>query len=515
MTEEDKRTDLQGKFIPSLSGGLNLFDSKNDIKDSELTDMSNMVMVDGQLCVDTGFDEYASGGVVSGARRRMYRFRLKNGTEQKLLFTQTGLYYQLPGAPTTWVAAGDFAGGTFWCTGSAKKPISVVTWQAEDIVIWSNGVDTVFQYLWDAGNSVWAVKVLGGLAGAGDDPTVDTCQALAIWEDRLLLFNTTESSVVRPNYIRWSDEADPEEFDVLNGLVDAGFQALYEDGGAIRHAEALGQYLIIYRDSSIVRASWIGSDETTIDFQTMIPNEGILGYRSVAVASDAHYVVTQRGVFKYTAGVSLEPIGHKIDKLILGPNASVDLSEPDYMYGHFMHVEKTCWFSFPTSASGTLILVYDILRKTWHKREITGLSTSMNSAWIHTTNYYHMMITQAAAVMDYNHSSVTDFVGGADTQIAWYFVTKNLNADRFIRTDFVELDALGTGTVTVTISKDDGKTFTAFGTFSLPEALSTELILYKVDKQIVSKNLIFKVSGTGGSVKFGSFKVAFYDESEF
>ncbi len=512
MAEQD--SDALSKVIPGFTGGLNLFAAKTDIADTELTNMSNVVVEDGKLGVDQGFGTYASGSPVSGSRRLFYRFRLKDGTEQRLCFTRTGLFYQLPGAPTTWVSAWDAAQtGDFSCTGdtSDELPITAVTWMAEDMVIWTNGVDTVFKY-WLTGGK-WTCQALGGLAGAGDDPTVDTCKSLVIWQDRLLLLNTTESSTAKPHLIRWSDEADPEEFDAVSTVVDAGFQFLYEDGGHIQHAVILESFLIIYRDASIVRASWIGSSTKTIDFQTMIPHDGILGARSVVATSDAHYVVMRRGIFKYTGGVSLEPIGPKVDKLLLGPGSSVNLAKPNLMYGHFTFVEKACWFSFPTVAGNTIFLIYDYLRKTWYRRDLSGLCTSLNEVWLTTTNYYHMTTTQTAAILDYDHSTTTD-KGAA---IAWSFETKNFAAEFFIRTDFVELDLLGTDEITITLaySTDDGVTWTTFATVTTPATLTAQLIRNKFPKQITGQNVMFKVSGTGGQCKFGRFKLAFFDQSEF
>ena len=498
--------DLKDVFTPSLNGGLNLFDAPADIDGKELTDMSNLRMLNGRLVLDTGFAEYTAGSPVTGARRLFYDFRKKDGTRQRLLFTQTGLYYQTAGAPTTWVSAKDLAGtGDFSCTGSLTKPITAVTWLAEDKVIWTNGVDTVFEYYYNTGTSKWTCTALGGLAG-GADPEVTTCASLAIWQDRLFLINCTMAGVANPHLIRWSDEAIEDEFTT----GDAGFQYIYDDGGRIVHGEILESYLILYREKSITRLTWIGSD-ITLKYQTLIVSDGILGARSVAVTSDAHYVVMRRGIFKYSAGVTLEPIGQKIDQLIVGPGADVDLSKTDYMYGAFMFVQKTLWFSFGTTAGATIFLIYDLERGTWYRRDLAGLCTSLNVAWQAATNYYHLMTTQTAKVLDYDHATVTD----AGAAMAWYFSTKNFAASRFIRSDHIELDALGTGTVTVQYSLNDGISWITFGTFALPAAAVLDLIPYKVFKEISARQIMFKVSGSAGTVKFGSFKLGYYDESEF
>ena len=83
--------------------------------------------------------------------------------------------------------------------------------------------------------------------------------------------------------------------------------------------------------------------------------------------------------------------------------------------------------------------------------------------------------------------------------------------------DFVELDLLGTDAITITISysTDDGVSYSTFATVTTPAALTAQLITNKFPKQVTARNVMFKVSGTGGQCKFGRFKLAFFDQSEF
>ncbi len=528
MAEQEK--DLIRKSIGAFDGGLNLFDRKDNIKDNQLTGMSNMVFDDGKLLVDTGFNAYAltGGSSVTGIVRKLYMHWLKSGAYVRFIFTKTAIWCQLSTADTTWVAVTDSGGSSAYsCTGSASLPITAVTWMAEDTVLWTNGVDVVSKIYFD---SVWECAAIGGLdnvAASDSDPKVIRCQDIAIWQDRLMLINTTEGTVTRkPQIVRWSDEADFEEWQtsIVDASSDAGYQYLYEDGGENKYMELLENYLIIYRERAIVRASWIGSSDQTIKFQTMIPTDGLLGSRCVAAASDAHYICTRRGVFRYTAGVSMQPIGGPINEAITGPNALIDLTKGDYMYAQYMFVEKTCWFIFQHSNNtDTIAFVYDTQRNTWYRRDIVDtLLTSLSLSWVAPLKYFTMATTTDGAngkILIYDHTTLTDDrTGSADNAIPWSFETKNFASDKMVRSDHVEVDAIGGSSIVVTIkySTNDGITWTSFGTFTFPSGnATTELIQYKVFTQIVARNVMFQVSGTGGGCKFGHFTFAFMDESDY
>ncbi len=526
MTQEDQ---VQVKHIQAFDGGLNTNAHNTEILDSEISAGYNTTLDQGKLSVDTGFVSQPKPNPLVGSIRHIYRMARGSNTVLYFLFTTTRIYYRSGSNPASaWTLVEDGVGAAVTFIYSATEvPIVVVPWEAEDTIIWTNGVDPVQKIYHDG--SDWICEPIGGLAGAGDDPTVDFCGSIAVWNDRLLLFNTTESTVNKGALVRWSDEANFEEWRIAADSPgsDAGFQYLYDDGGVIRHALPLDTSLVIYRASAITLATWIGSDAKTIDFNTVINSIALLGYRGIAVTPEGHYVSTTTGILRYNGGTTATPVSDKIDNIfhpLEGLNDEILLTDLVLGFGLYVPVDDSCWFVYPNhNSTDATIFVYDMKRKIWHKRYYQVPFVGVSSMYEPGDAFiYHIYLLRSAALLDYNFEEDED----AGVAIAWYFHTRNFPSERFIKTDKVELEvsAVGDGGVTfitVAYSIDGGSSWKTFGQLIAPQPAIDNiyepepLILYTMYKQIRAKNIMFRISGTEGKIRMGRFSFYYFDESEY
>lgn len=522
-------TDWQDKYIASFNGGLNITDRTDLVADNELIDAENVVLEDGLLKISTGYYELSVPAVTGF--RYIYMFTTTQNVVKMFLFTKTTLYHW-SGSAWTQVYLAD---GSTPCsfTGDNNKPISIAAFTPENVMVWTNGVDVVQKiYYDDATHSAWECIPLEGLAGSGSDPDVDTCIAVVTWVNRMWLLGTVEVAGENLLFrIRYSDAGDVTAWTADVG----GYYDIYGSGDSIITGFTLADQLIVYKTSSIWRGRWIGSTSQAVVFDKMIGNEGVIGGVGVAQVDNWHVVVGKGNIYRYTGGLSLEPIGNKIKDIIYGRNGFLDLDYADKIRAYYLKESNELWILFPT-ASNTTVLRYLLHDNTWYKRVFDLVITSLSPillelddtwsggsddswedgadvSWLSQSfqdDFAYMSMSTNSSVIVY------DFTTGTEDGVAvdYFSTTKDLSAGKyFVRTDYIELYCSGGEDIDVFYSTDRGYSWQSWGTIT-PTSLNY-LAPSRLYKQVVCRDIRFKISGSGGGAKFGSLNIHFIEESSY
>ena len=195
-----------------------------------------------------------------------------------------------------------------WNTGIALNGVPDVTpdWTllvSAAQVVFTNGVDLPFYYDGEV------VRWIHGLAPSVPADFVETVHALysfaarvvTSWNNLLIFLDTTEQErldeqAIRRRYrVRRSGAGAPAQW--MGGI--AGKTDLLDLPHNIAGAEPLGQYLIVYREASLIRAEWLGTASQTISFDTVVITDGPLSHRAIAQIDGTHVFVARSGAYVY------------------------------------------------------------------------------------------------------------------------------------------------------------------------------------------------------------------------
>ena len=93
-------------------------------------------------------------------------------------------------------------------------------------------------------------------------------------------------------------------------------------------ARVLGQYLIVYRQASLIRAEWIGSARQTISFNTAVLTDGPLSHNAIAQIEDTHVFVARLGTYVYRGDLYTTLISTPVERDLFYVGGLVDALEP-------------------------------------------------------------------------------------------------------------------------------------------------------------------------------------------
>ncbi len=565
------------KQISGFFGGLNLLGRGDTVKDTELTFVKNLTVKKDSLVLDTGYIVQTTGISGDFTIKAVYELLDLNGTRHSFLFTKVKVYHWSANA---WAEVKDDAGASLSLTGSDLLPIIAVSYAVSDNtvdnsqVIWTNGVDDPHKLYNDGGT--WKCDTLD-TDGAGAGPAgenINACRCLAVWNDMVWMANTDENGVETPYMIRYSKPNDESEW-------GSGGAGLYELGGgdAILQMEILGAHLIVYREYSIWRGTWTGSYAQPVIFEEVISNEGVHGGIPVANMNDWHCIIGKSNVYKYSGGLSLEPMGDYVHSRIYEDDGILDLNYKDYIRAEHIKETDSLWLMFPIMDSGgdtyTYVIRYHIKYKAWSERKIELFVTSLDKlhleeddtwggatgrdgtwaaegvaatgnegeaigaprAWLsqvflYDFPYIFMSVideTKKSKLIIYDYQQTKDGVtgeysdgeiritAGTGTEIPWEFRTKNFSAGSGrIRVEHFQLSIAGTVDTNINCyySINDGVSWNSLNSFALQrdESNTEEFQRYFIWMNVSTENIMFKFSGQGGGVKFGSGALGYFSE---
>lgn len=429
--------------------------------------------------------------------------------------------------------------------GGTTAAIKATTYTPSDSVIWTNGVDPVQIYE----QSTLAIRPLGGLTGGaplGVTSAVNTCREVATWDTRVVLLNTTEDGNELPQQIRWSDVANIEDF-TGTGISDAGFERLSDKEDSILSANILQQNLVIYRSNSIVRGVRVGSISRTFKFTEIISTEGAFGPNAVTELVDSHMFIGNNNIYIYKGGQSLETIGDKVYPLVFSPSGILDFTKSTTVLAKYIRTLRQTWFCLwqgtladsngDFTAYKTAVLVLDIEKQSWGIREfgtdtndvrietISELAITNDPAWEDTeltwleigegvwnaqtfdAGYPNILIGTKHFIFNQDHFEAQDDA----VPIPFNIETKDfLASSNFIRFEYIEFETNG-GVATASYSIDRGNTWILIGDTTSRVSVGVSRLYFST----VTKQIRFRLVGTGGGFTLNSMAFNFIDESEF
>lgn len=576
--DSDVRSVWEIKTLDSLTGGLNLSQRTENLEDSQSPNILNLFFRKDEVLVDTGYKDFL--GVVRGVPRAEIQFFFTDGSDIPCLITNATFYvkvgtqWQYPsggdGTATTMAVAGvatnttiqvanatGFANddyiaieldtgaqhqtrvngapvgnvitiddalpsgsaiGKYVCKapallGSDDEQVSFVIASSVNWLIFTNGVDVLQRF---DGTSVEAVP---GTPSSGNT----ICKAVALYRNYLFMINTVEGGTYRPQRVRWSGIANFISWPANNlvDLVDTEDQAIC--------AYPLGPYLIIYKSTTIVRASFVGLSTKTFNFDVVITTEGVNGVQSVVQLEKEHVFFGQGGVFSYKGGMDITELGEPVWEMLFGTDSELNPNFSNRIIGMFIHDLNEVWFHYPDTDSEypNNTLRYIVSEKVWLKRQFANTVSGYGFYVVTTTRTWNDLIgdwtvqdwiwgsskvsANSPTVLLLNDENLQvyeyDYLSGDDdgAAISFEFQTKEFyHPDNLMRFDSFMIEAKGSA-VTFEYSTDRGNTWI---TIAADYALQASYELLNLGYQFVANRIRFRFrgSGSGFGIRWFAFR---------
>lgn len=239
--------------------------------------------------------------------------------------------------------------------------------------ILNNGIDAPQQWAATSGSATLAIL----------SNWTSTWRARTItgFKNFLVATHITKTSTVYPYMVKWSHSAEPgavpASWDHTDPTKDAGEISLPDTkNGEIINQRVLGDYLYIYKESSIWALSYVGGIK--IFEPTLIPgNAGLKIRRSLATIpgassrSAAHFFADE-GNFYVMDGSGATPVFEQVFKREI-----LRLIDPDYFSRSFSVVNmrrNELWYCIPEQGSEvcTLAFTWNFKDNTYAIRELSG-----------------------------------------------------------------------------------------------------------------------------------------------
>ena len=265
-----------------------------------------------------------------------------------------GSFFPTVGTATRWQAliAGawtDISGGSF-LTGSINDPVrfTTISSSSKNWLLGCNNTDTIHQW-----NS--------SLASYQNIAASPVCRDIQTINNRIVAFNTVESSVRYPFRVRWSSINDQTTWPSLN------FADISDTGDSIVGAKLTSRIsAVIYRQFSGWTIQAVpGGDATCFTFDQIPSGDNITGPTStasvVAAEGNHYYFGTDGRIYKYN-GLTIAPISDPIDPLIRG---LYNNANPTRFHSTYVPAFRQLCFFFALGASTdpNACVVFDLRRQ--------------------------------------------------------------------------------------------------------------------------------------------------------
>lgn len=572
------------KVMNDLSGGVDFGKPGSKLNDNQFTDALNIEFFRGIARVDTGYSAYRQP--VDGIPQAVFQFVQANGGLQTLLITTTTLYldngvewqYVSDGVVNTVLQGQVNAGGNVFQVASAtgivvgnklgvtlsdgsqlrstvtavagtgvtlKDAVPVgklaaggaavvrppvlngntiyqpveVPWPPLNSLIFTNGVDPI---------QIWNGALCQPLAGWENI----TARVLVAFHGFLIAGDTTEGGARFPQRLRWSDELNPET--TTTGL--AGTVDLIDTEDFILAALPLGPWLIIYRQESVMRRSFIGDPLQLFFDEYMLQGLGAWSQNAIADTGSTHVFSGPAGIFRYSGGYDVEDVGDAVFDQLFGPQGIANESALELATLFYVEETDEVWMLLATGANTTnldTVFRLDQGSNAWWVRKFANpiigfgfIESLAGRSWQQatlpwaqdTTTWISHSKTAAAPLIIitdpiaqqtflYDYISPTD----AGVDIPWSLTTKDFEAqERKIRFDGVYAKGQGND-VLIEISFDRGFSWRTLGTVSFGTNFSQQ----QVNAQFVADAFRLRFSGTDPGFQLDWYRVDFYPESDW
>ena len=391
-----------------------------------------------------------------------------------------------------------------------------------NLFIFSNGVDGI--YKWNMTDD--CCSSLGGTSGW-------SCLKMLKHGERLCLFHTFEAGGRYPQRVRWSVAGDPEDWTGEG----SGYADLVTVLGVdwIQSAEALGSFVVVYAERTIALMEYTASVSSPFRFFGRVNGVGLSAPRTVVNLGDEHIFLGWDGLYSYTGGRTVEPVGKEIRQVL------VSSATPEYIHRSFaIFIEEhgECRFYIPSASSElpNRYYCYNIQNGSWSigERTYTGCgyySRKQNLTIDEMTepidSYTWLRFDDASLLALYpinlygdangkvyqDDETVMDLAGEAIT--CWIETKDFVSSEgyRRIRTYWCELNFEARGTsVSVRYSCDGGKTWSNAKSFTL----NGDWNEYRWDIEVYSSMIRFRFESgeKGANLELRQLEIGFIPLSD-
>lgn len=467
----------------------------------------NVAFRDGEMRQRPG--TVALGSSVTGAPTIIAPFRMSDGTTKSVLVTVDKCYWYNDG----WTDITD----------------TTLTAAVTDNHSWANWLGTTFLFT-NATDAVKAWSGSGDIAnlGGGTDyqstGTTHIAEAVAVWENRVHLFGTTEDSTSCPTRHRYSELGYSDQW-TIGGADKGGFNDLVESPGTITTAANLLDNVVVFKDESIVIARYVGSNSFAYD--TYTTSEGCTAPRTVVGRHQFLFFAGQDNVYQFD-GNDMQAIGGPIrDELFR------DLP-PEYLgqaHAQLWRDESLYVLFVPIASSGiTKAYAYDYLAQKWTRWDMPnasaagvltlGSATTWGDVTSDTWGEYSARTWGSLFAQEGRESIAVGYSDGSVRELSyslpddagsdineWYDTPELYGDDDYVNEykrwlEFV-MDVKGQP-LTITYSTDNGQTWHAGGAITPAEGTYSRKILAL---DVTSRNLRLRLRCAGTS---GGFQLRWY-----
>lgn len=289
------------------------------------------------------------------------------------VITPTGAFFAYAGLTKVygWVASTQAditnAGGDY--TGAANN-----YWNGgmfNGVPIFNNGVDP--PQMWTP------ISLSQKLQDLADWPANTTARVIRPFKNFLVGLDIVRPGLTDSRLVKWGSSADPgtlpASWDHTDATNDAGENALSEGTDSLVDCKQLGDYNIIYGETSTYAMSYIGPPYI-FAFSRRFSQSGIIAQDCVQQFKNLHFVVTLDDIIVHNGSSQESIISGRLRRWLFS-NINPDSYRVSRTVIH--NQNKEIWFLFPYGSTTTcnMVLIWNWRDDTWTVREVPGTRAVM------------------------------------------------------------------------------------------------------------------------------------------
>jgi len=204
-------------------------------------------------------------------------------------------------------------------------------------------------------------------------PTSYKASIIRAYKAYLIALDITDATPARnQNKVKWSNAALPgalpTSWDITDPTKDAGEISLSDSDGYLVDCLPLGDYNIVYKNTSTYIMSYIGGNQI-FSFKKQFPSVGMLAKNCAAVFEGKHFVVTTDDVIIHD-GFTYQSVIDGKNRKYLFKNISSASAQRTFVVPNYANNEM--WICYPTGSATypNNVLVYNYKLNTWSRRLI-------------------------------------------------------------------------------------------------------------------------------------------------
>lgn len=267
---------------------------------------------------------------------------------------------------------------------------------------WSGGVINGVLYISSPSQDpiFWDGIVTNPMTTITGWPASTKAKCVRTFNNHLVAYSLTESSVPFPNRVRWSNSAEagniPDSWDETDATKDTGLITLAGTEGEIVDSRQLYENNIIYKNNSAYIMSFVGGQEL-FSFRELFHDIGVINRNCIARFRGRQAVFTQDDFIIHDGRTAESIVNNKIKNHVFN-NINYDASDACYVFEY--HLVNEIWFCYPTgsSASSTEAVIWN------YKDDQLGIRDLSEVDFINTG-----LITQSSIGRSWNDQTAQDW----------------------------------------------------------------------------------------------------------